>query len=195
MRSVYLADAFALPCVPLAFQGDRSYNFKVHLPPNTYFLKKAAGIERGSTAPGVLDKQRLQPRQSEQYNLHIYRPTSKSYTIHSISNVNTIGSVKYPLANAQQSAIHCLHHFFPSSTLSRKRSWRHCDAQASVRDCENQAAGDLMGRVSLAEARVRVLVGVWNQFFPLHCSHPNLFTRRYSLAGAPCLTRMYTPDG
>ncbi|MGH7154485.1 MAG: 50S ribosomal protein L11, partial [Acetobacteraceae bacterium] len=28
------------------------YNFIMKTPPNTYFLKKAAGLEKGATAPG-----------------------------------------------------------------------------------------------------------------------------------------------
>jgi len=44
------------PCMPVpavitAF-GDRTFSFVMKTPPNTYFLKKAAKIEKGSTAVG-----------------------------------------------------------------------------------------------------------------------------------------------
>jgi large subunit ribosomal protein L11 len=40
-----------VPVVITAY-GDRSFSFITKTPPNTYFLKKAAGIEKGTTAPG-----------------------------------------------------------------------------------------------------------------------------------------------
>ena len=40
-----------VPVVITAF-ADRTYSFVMKTPPNTYFLKKAAGLEKGSTAPG-----------------------------------------------------------------------------------------------------------------------------------------------
>ena len=40
-----------VPVVITAF-GDRSFSFITKTPPNTYFLKKAAGIDKGTTAPG-----------------------------------------------------------------------------------------------------------------------------------------------
>ena len=40
-----------IPVVITAF-ADRTYNFIMKTPPNTYFLKKAAGIEKGTTAAG-----------------------------------------------------------------------------------------------------------------------------------------------
>ncbi|MBN9562045.1 MAG: 50S ribosomal protein L11 [Alphaproteobacteria bacterium] len=40
-----------VPVVITAF-GDRTFSFVMKTPPNTYFLKKAAGIEKGTTAPG-----------------------------------------------------------------------------------------------------------------------------------------------
>ncbi|MGC8475985.1 MAG: 50S ribosomal protein L11 [Acetobacteraceae bacterium] len=40
-----------VPVVITAF-GDRSFSFVTKTPPNSYFLKKAAGIEKGTTAPG-----------------------------------------------------------------------------------------------------------------------------------------------
>ncbi|MDR3450557.1 MAG: 50S ribosomal protein L11 [Alphaproteobacteria bacterium] len=41
-----------IPVVITAF-SDRSFTFITKMPPNTYFIKKAAKIEKGSTAPGV----------------------------------------------------------------------------------------------------------------------------------------------
>ena len=40
-----------IPVVITAF-GDRTFSFVMKTPPNTYFIKKAAGIESGATAPG-----------------------------------------------------------------------------------------------------------------------------------------------
>ncbi len=40
-----------VPVVITAY-ADRTYSFIMKTPPNTYFLKKAAGIEKGSTATG-----------------------------------------------------------------------------------------------------------------------------------------------
>jgi large subunit ribosomal protein L11 len=40
-----------VPVVITAY-GDRTYSFITKTPPNSYFLKKAAGIEKGSTATG-----------------------------------------------------------------------------------------------------------------------------------------------
>jgi large subunit ribosomal protein L11 len=40
-----------IPVVITAF-GDRSFSFVMKTPPNTYFLKKAAGITKGTTTPG-----------------------------------------------------------------------------------------------------------------------------------------------
>ena len=40
-----------VPVVITAF-GDRSFTFVMKTPPNTYFLKKAAGITAGTTTPG-----------------------------------------------------------------------------------------------------------------------------------------------
>ena len=40
-----------IPVVITAF-ADRTFTFIMKTPPNTYFLKKAAGIESGATAPG-----------------------------------------------------------------------------------------------------------------------------------------------
>ncbi len=40
-----------IPVVITAF-GDRSFTFIMKTPPNTYFLKRAAGIDKGTTTPG-----------------------------------------------------------------------------------------------------------------------------------------------
>jgi large subunit ribosomal protein L11 len=40
-----------VPVVITAF-GDRTFSFITKTPPNTYFLKKAAGITKGTTTPG-----------------------------------------------------------------------------------------------------------------------------------------------
>jgi large subunit ribosomal protein L11 len=40
-----------VPVVITAF-GDRTFTFIMKTPPNTYFLKKAAGITKGTTTPG-----------------------------------------------------------------------------------------------------------------------------------------------
>jgi large subunit ribosomal protein L11 len=40
-----------VPVVITAF-ADRTFTFVTKTPPNSYFLKKAAGVEKGSTAPG-----------------------------------------------------------------------------------------------------------------------------------------------
>ncbi len=40
-----------VPVVITAF-ADRTYTFITKTPPNTYFLKKAAGLGKGATAPG-----------------------------------------------------------------------------------------------------------------------------------------------
>ncbi|MBV9748502.1 MAG: 50S ribosomal protein L11 [Acetobacteraceae bacterium] len=40
-----------IPVVITAF-ADRTFTFIMKTPPNTYFLKKAAGIDKGTTTPG-----------------------------------------------------------------------------------------------------------------------------------------------
>jgi large subunit ribosomal protein L11 len=40
-----------IPVVITAY-GDRTFTFVTKTPPNTYFIKKAAGIQKGATAPG-----------------------------------------------------------------------------------------------------------------------------------------------
>jgi len=50
-RTQGLEPGMPIPVVITAF-GDRSFTFETKTPPNSYFLKKAAGIEKGSTSPG-----------------------------------------------------------------------------------------------------------------------------------------------
>jgi large subunit ribosomal protein L11 len=37
----------------LNLQADRSYTFETTTPPVSYFLKQAAGIEKGASKPGI----------------------------------------------------------------------------------------------------------------------------------------------
>jgi large subunit ribosomal protein L11 len=46
-----LEPGMPIPVVITAY-GDRSFTFITKTPPNTYFLKKAAGIQKGITTPG-----------------------------------------------------------------------------------------------------------------------------------------------
>ena len=46
-----LEPGMPIPVVITAF-GDRTFSFVTKTPPNTYFLKKAAGISKGTTTPG-----------------------------------------------------------------------------------------------------------------------------------------------
>jgi large subunit ribosomal protein L11 len=46
-----LEPGMPIPVVITAY-GDRSFTFVTKTPPNTYFIKKAAGIDKGSTTPG-----------------------------------------------------------------------------------------------------------------------------------------------
>jgi large subunit ribosomal protein L11 len=46
-----LEPGMPIPVVITAY-GDRSFTFVTKTPPNSYFLKKAAGIEKGSVATG-----------------------------------------------------------------------------------------------------------------------------------------------
>jgi large subunit ribosomal protein L11 len=50
-RTADLEVGMPVPVVITAF-GDRSFTFITKTPPNSYFLKKAAGITKGSTTPG-----------------------------------------------------------------------------------------------------------------------------------------------
>ena len=46
-----LEPGMPVPVVITAY-GDRTFTFIMKTPPNTYFLKKAAGIKKGTTTPG-----------------------------------------------------------------------------------------------------------------------------------------------
>lgn len=50
-QTANLEPGMPVPVVITAY-ADRTYAFITKTPPNTYFLKKAAGIEKGSTATG-----------------------------------------------------------------------------------------------------------------------------------------------
>src|SRR6202011_4706390 len=50
-RTQNLEPGMPIPVVITAY-GDRSFTFVTKTPPNTYFLKKAAGIEKGTQTPG-----------------------------------------------------------------------------------------------------------------------------------------------
>ena len=50
-RTQGLEPGMPIPVVITAY-GDRSFTFETKTPPNTYFLKKAAGIDKGTTTPG-----------------------------------------------------------------------------------------------------------------------------------------------
>ncbi len=50
-RTAQMEPGTPTPVVITAF-GDRTFTFITKTPPNTYFLKKAAGITKGTTTPG-----------------------------------------------------------------------------------------------------------------------------------------------
>jgi large subunit ribosomal protein L11 len=50
-RTQAMEPGMPVPVVITAF-GDRTFTFITKTPPNTYFIKKAAGITAGSTTPG-----------------------------------------------------------------------------------------------------------------------------------------------
>jgi large subunit ribosomal protein L11 len=50
-RTQGLEPGMPIPVVITAY-GDRSFTFETKTPPNSYFLMKAAGIEKGSQTPG-----------------------------------------------------------------------------------------------------------------------------------------------
>jgi large subunit ribosomal protein L11 len=50
-RTQNMEPGMPVPVVITAY-ADRSFTFVTKTPPNTYFLKKAAGIEKGAQAPG-----------------------------------------------------------------------------------------------------------------------------------------------
>ena len=50
-RTQGLEPGMPIPVVITAY-GDRSFTFVTKTPPNTYFIKKAAGVDKGSQTPG-----------------------------------------------------------------------------------------------------------------------------------------------
>ena len=50
-QTAQMEPGMPVPVVITAF-GDRTFSFIMKTPPNTYFLKKAAGITKGTTTPG-----------------------------------------------------------------------------------------------------------------------------------------------
>jgi large subunit ribosomal protein L11 len=50
-QTAQMEPGMPIPVVITAF-GDRTFTFIMKTPPNTYFLKKAAGITKGTTTPG-----------------------------------------------------------------------------------------------------------------------------------------------
>lgn len=50
-RTAHFIEGVPLPCRILV-KSDRSYELTIHNPPSTYFLKQAAGIQRGAMSPG-----------------------------------------------------------------------------------------------------------------------------------------------
>jgi large subunit ribosomal protein L11 len=50
-KTQQLEPGMPIPVVITAF-GDRTFTFVTKTPPNTHFLKKAAGITKGTTTPG-----------------------------------------------------------------------------------------------------------------------------------------------
>ncbi len=50
-RTQGMEPGMPIPVVITAY-GDRSFTFVTKTPPNTYFIKKAAGVAKGSTTPG-----------------------------------------------------------------------------------------------------------------------------------------------
>ena len=52
-------------CISTLIQSDRSFSFTMNSPPVSYFLKAAAGIEKGASSPGHEVAGRITPK-------HIY---------------------------------------------------------------------------------------------------------------------------
>lgn len=46
-----MKEGVPLPC-RISMNSDRSYDLVIHHPPATFFLKQAAGIQRGTMTPG-----------------------------------------------------------------------------------------------------------------------------------------------
>lgn len=50
-RTKDMKDGIPLPC-RISVNSDRSYDLQIHTPPATFFIKQAAGIQRGAMSPG-----------------------------------------------------------------------------------------------------------------------------------------------
>lgn len=50
-RTSHYIEGVPLPC-RIHVKADRSYELVIHNPPSTFFLKQAAGIQRGAMSPG-----------------------------------------------------------------------------------------------------------------------------------------------
>ncbi|XP_042872329.1 39S ribosomal protein L11, mitochondrial-like [Penaeus japonicus] len=50
-RTAHYKNGVPLPC-RIQVRSDRSYELTIHNPPTTFFLKQAAGIQRGAMSPG-----------------------------------------------------------------------------------------------------------------------------------------------
>ncbi|XP_042240617.1 39S ribosomal protein L11, mitochondrial-like [Homarus americanus] len=50
-QTAHYIEGVPLPC-RITVKSDRSYELVIHNPPTTYFLKQAAGIQRGAMSPG-----------------------------------------------------------------------------------------------------------------------------------------------
>lgn len=46
-----MKEGVPLPC-RISVNSDRSYDLQIHTPPATFFIKQAAGIQRGAMSPG-----------------------------------------------------------------------------------------------------------------------------------------------
>lgn len=51
MKTAEMKEGVPLPC-RISMNSDRSYDLTIHSPPATFFLKQAAGIQRGTMTPG-----------------------------------------------------------------------------------------------------------------------------------------------
>ncbi|KAH8407085.1 hypothetical protein KR222_006115 [Zaprionus bogoriensis] len=51
MKTAEIKEGVPLPC-RISMNSDRSYDLVIHHPPATFFLKQAAGIQRGTMTPG-----------------------------------------------------------------------------------------------------------------------------------------------
>lgn len=51
MKTAEMKEGVPLPC-RISMNSDRSYDLVIHNPPATFFLKQAAGIQRGTMTPG-----------------------------------------------------------------------------------------------------------------------------------------------